>query len=76
MEPWPTDAAKLSRGVNDTWNAFQRFNAGRSVTVEEWKAARQLLWEEQELQRAQQRRCVPPRRPVAAVVRDNVLALI
>ena len=54
MEPWPTDAAKLSRGGNDTWNAFQRFNVGRSVTVEEWKAARKLLLEEQELQRAQQ----------------------
>jgi hypothetical protein len=43
---WPVSASELSRGVNDTWNSFQRANKGRSVTTAEWKAARSKLWAE------------------------------
>ena len=40
---WPSTAAELIRGVNDTWNSYQRVNKGRSVTTAEWKAARAAL---------------------------------
>jgi hypothetical protein len=43
---WPASAKQLCRGVNDTWNSFQRANKGRSVTTAEWKAARSKLWAE------------------------------
>ena len=43
---WPGHPAKLAKGVNDTWNSFQRANKGRSVTTAEWKAARAQLWTE------------------------------
>jgi len=42
---WPSSAAELERGVNDTWNAFQTLMKGRSVTIQQWKAARTSLWE-------------------------------
>ena len=41
---WPSHASELCKGVNDTWNSFQRLHKGRSVTSAEWKAARALLW--------------------------------
>jgi hypothetical protein len=41
---WPSHASQLCKGVNDTWNSFQRLHKGRSVTSAEWKAARALLW--------------------------------
>lgn len=41
---WPSHAGELCKGVNDTWNSFQRLHKGRSVTSAEWKAARSLLW--------------------------------
>ena len=41
---WPSHPAELCRGINDTWNSFQRLHKGRSVTSAEWKAARSLLW--------------------------------
>lgn len=39
---------ELCRGVNDTWNSYQRANKGRTVTTAEWKSARSLLWSEHE----------------------------
>jgi len=41
---WPSSAAELQRGVNDTWNAFQAQMKGESVTIQQWKAARTSLW--------------------------------
>jgi hypothetical protein len=41
---WPSSAAELQRGVNDTWNAFQALMKGESVTIQQWKAARTILW--------------------------------
>lgn len=43
---WPAHASELVRGVNDTWNSFQRANKGRSVTTAEWKAVRTKVWGE------------------------------
>jgi hypothetical protein len=40
---WPRDTSELRVGVNDTWNAFQCANKGRSVSTAEWKAARAKL---------------------------------
>ena len=37
---WPSNPRELVRGVNDSWNSYQRVNKGRSVTTAEWKAAR------------------------------------
>jgi hypothetical protein len=45
---WPSHPLELGRGVNDTWNSFQRANKGRSVTTAEWKAAQLVLWAEHE----------------------------
>jgi hypothetical protein len=45
---WPASAMELCRGVNDTWNSYQRANKGRTVTTAEWKSARARLWEEYE----------------------------
>jgi hypothetical protein len=44
---WPRDTSELRVGVNDTWNAFQCANKGRSVSTAEWKAARAKLLAEQ-----------------------------
>lgn len=41
---WPEHALELCRGVNDTWNSYQRANKGRTVTTAEWKSARAVLW--------------------------------
>jgi hypothetical protein len=43
---WPTHPLELCRGVNDTWNSYQRANKGRTVTTSEWKSAQTLLWSE------------------------------
>jgi hypothetical protein len=40
---WPGDTSELRVGVNDTWNAFQYANKGRSVSTAEWKTARAKL---------------------------------
>lgn len=45
---WPSHARELCRGVNDTWNSYQRANKGRTVTTAEWKSARSSLWNEHE----------------------------
>lgn len=45
---WPAHPLELCRGVNDTWNSYQRANKGRTVTTAEWKSARSLLWSEHE----------------------------
>mmetsp|Transcript_13356 Transcript_13356/g.30749 ORF Transcript_13356/g.30749 Transcript_13356/m.30749 type:complete len:136 (-) Transcript_13356:145-552(-) len=44
IQPWPKDPLELLRGVNDTWNCFQRANKGRAVTAAEWREARRFLW--------------------------------
>ena len=41
---WPAHPLELCRGVNDTWNSFQRANKGRTVTTVEWKTAQVQLW--------------------------------
>ena len=46
IQPWPKDPLELLRGVNDTWNCFQRANKGRAVTAAEWREARRFLWME------------------------------
>jgi hypothetical protein len=40
---WPEDVRFLIPGVNDTWNFFQKFSKGKSVTGRDWKEARQAL---------------------------------
>jgi hypothetical protein len=45
---WPANPLELCRGVNDTWNSYQRANKGRTVTTAEWKTARSSLWTEHE----------------------------
>jgi hypothetical protein len=40
---WPEDVRFLIPGVNDTWNLFQKFSKGRTVTGKDWKEARQAL---------------------------------
>jgi len=40
---WPANKSELRVGVNDTWNAFQCANKGRSVTSADWHAARTAL---------------------------------
>ena len=40
---WPTHAKFLVRGVNDTWNDYQKFRKGVVITSKEWKDARQNL---------------------------------
>jgi len=45
---WPEHSQELCRGVNDTWNSYQRAHKGRTVTTAEWKSARSSLWIEQE----------------------------
>lgn len=45
---WPSHPQELCRGVNDTWNSYQRANKGRTVTTAEWKSARAALWSEHE----------------------------
>jgi hypothetical protein len=39
----PANKSELLVGVNDTWNAFQCANKGRSVTSADWHAARTAL---------------------------------
>ena len=41
---WPEHPLELCRGVNDTWNSYQRANKGRTATTAEWKSARAMLW--------------------------------
>ena len=41
---WPENALGLCRGVNDSWDAFQRAHKGRQPSTTEWKAARAQLW--------------------------------
>jgi len=48
---WPTHASELCRGVNDSWNSYQRANKGRSATTSEWKMARSQLWADQDAAR-------------------------
>ncbi len=42
---WPEDMSHLMPGVNDTWNLFQKFRKGKTVTGAEWKEARRALHE-------------------------------
>ena len=43
---WPSNPRELVRGVNDSWNSYQRAHKGRTVTTAEWKAERETLWQE------------------------------
>ena len=45
---WPSNPSELVRGVNDSWNSYQRAQKGRTVTTAEWKAERETLWQEYE----------------------------
>lgn len=43
---WPEHPRYLVPGVNDTWNEFQKFSRGKTVTPDDWKTARAALREE------------------------------
>jgi hypothetical protein len=43
---WPEHPRLLIPGVNDTWNDFQRFYRGKTVTPDDWKVARAVLHED------------------------------
>jgi hypothetical protein len=43
---WPLRGSELIPGVNDTWNKYQQYCAGRTVTPDEWRAAKASLFEE------------------------------
>ena len=43
---WSSHPLDLERGINDTWNSFQRANTSRTVSTAEWKAAQLVLWAE------------------------------
>jgi hypothetical protein len=40
---WPEHPRFLIPGVNDSWNDYQKFCKGKSVTGKDWKEARQAL---------------------------------
>ncbi len=43
MSKWPVHGTGLIPGVNDTWNEFQKFNNGKTVTSSDWRSAKNVL---------------------------------
>ncbi len=41
---WPVHGRFLIPQVNDTWNCFQKFCRGKSVSPSEWKQAKAMLY--------------------------------
>ena len=44
LSEWPAHGRFLIPQVNDTWNCFQKFCRGKSVSAAEWKQAKAILY--------------------------------